>query len=104
MALGYSIGIFFILVSIAVVLIFYRSLPPFLPIYNKLPWGYARVGTKIEFFIPVGIGALLYLFNVILGSLSYKKSVLIGRFFSGTTILISIAILIFVLQIIFLVR
>ena len=101
---GFSISIVPLIVSLIAVGIFFNFLPPFVPIYNKMPWGYARVGTKIELFIPIGIGIFFYFANLVLSSFFYKKIVLLGRFFSAVTFAVSLTTLIFVIQIILLVR
>src|SRR5690242_5005747 len=95
-AWGFNLSIFFILGSILITLVFYRFLPPFLPVYNKMPWGYARVGSKIEFFIPIAIALALYIVNFILSSYLYKKVILLARFLAAATVLLSASILIFV--------
>lgn len=101
---GFFISIILLTLSLIIIGVFYRFLPPFLPIYNKLPWGYARVGTRVELLIPIGIGFVFYIANLFLSSFFYKKVVLLGRFFSAVTIAVSLTTLIFVTQILLLVR
>lgn len=95
-----------ILLTGAIILIgiFFGRIPPFLPLFNSLPWGYARVGSKIAFFLPILIGWVVIIFNSIISSIMYEKIALLSRFIGGTTILISTAVLIFTLQILLVIR
>ncbi len=101
---GFTISLIVFIVCLIIVAVFYRFLPPFLPIYNKMPWGYARVGTKIEIFLPIAIGFSFYLINLFLSKFFYNKFILLGRFFSATTIAVSVITFIFILEIIILVK
>lgn len=101
---GFYIGVVIFILSIIITGISYEFLPPYLPIYNKMPWGYARVGTKIELFLPVVIGLFFYVANLFLSTYFYKKFALLGRFFSAATVAVSLTTIIFIVQIILLVR
>lgn len=101
---GFIISILCILLSIISIGIFYTSLPPFLPVYNKLPWGYARLGTRLEFFIPVGLTILFAAINIIVSGIIYKKEVLLARIACFTTVVLCIFLLIYTVKIIFLVK
>ena len=59
--------------------IVYTHLPPFIPIYNKLPWGYGRLGTRMEIFIPVGLTFAFYICDIALSSYMYTKVPLLSR-------------------------
>lgn len=91
-------------IAIVGVLALFQILPPFLPIYNKLPWGYARIGAKIELFIPIGIATSIFIFNSFLSKYAYKKVLLLGRILAAITLLVSISLFIYILQIIILIH
>ncbi|HEX7042252.1 MAG TPA: hypothetical protein VF189_03290 [Patescibacteria group bacterium] len=88
--------IFFVLVGIGIL---YQQLPPYLPLYNHLPWGYERLGHTYEIFIPIAFGTLLILGNIIIGLYLLKKNPLLGRFLFFTNAAISFFVLIFVMRI-----
>ena len=77
---------------------YYFSLPPFIPIFNQLPWGEERLGTKIEIFFPVVISIVFSIFNFFLLNQLYEKMPLASRMLSITTILITILSFIFSMQ------
>lgn len=76
----------------------YFSLPPFIPIFNQLPWGEERLGTTVEIFFPVVITIVFFIFNFFLLNQLYEKMPLASRMLSITTILITILSFIFSLQ------
>lgn len=77
---------------------FYFSLPPVLPIYNQLPWGEQRLGSKIEIFLPFGLTLIFFVFNFILLSRLHDKLPLLSRMLSITTFLIAILSFIFIVR------
>lgn len=97
---GFLISSIFIVLTILATLLFYRSLPPFIPLYNQLPWGESRLGTRIEIFIPSFMGILIFGTNIILSSLFYSKIPLVARIFSITSLLVSLLLLLFVIRLI----
>jgi hypothetical protein len=94
----------FILASLLGIIIFYKTLPPFLPLYNKMPWGYSRIGRKEEIFIYIGIAILFFFTNFFIAFHLYKKIALLARFLCLTTIMICFFVFIFSMQIILLMR
>lgn len=102
--LGFILSIIFMLVGFIFILIFFRNLPPYLPIYNKLSWGYARVGRKIEIFIPFVITLMIVLINNIIGAKVYEKIPLLSRILSATALGSSVLFFIFIIQLIYLIR
>lgn len=95
---GFNISGVLLLISIFIPILLFRFLPPFLPLYNKLPWGYARLGTKIELFIPLSIAVFYYFCNIFLAEYLYKKIPLLARLLCATTIVIMLLINIFIIQ------
>lgn len=89
-----------ILLFMSVVLsgFFYGKLPPFLPLFNQMSWGVARLGTKEELFIPIIIAGITLLVNMILATVIYSKMPLISRMLCITSLLISLFVLLFTLR------
>lgn len=97
---GFLISAILIVLAITVTLLFYRSLPPFIPLYNQLPWGESRLGTRIEIFIPSLIGILIFGANITLPPLLYSRIPLVTRIFSITSLLVSLLLLLFIIRLI----
>lgn len=79
----------FIVLNLTIILFFYQSLPPYIPLYNQMPWGEPRLGTKIEIFIPSVLILAIIIFNFFISGLYYQKIPLISRLFTITSLLIS---------------
>lgn len=90
----------FLLTSFVIVGIFFTHLPPFLPLYNKMPWGYERLGTRIDIFIPLGVSFCFFIANSIINPKVYTIAPLLGRLLSTTTTLITFLQCFFVIQLI----
>lgn len=86
----YLINGFFITATIIYILLFYGSLPPFIPIFNQLPWGEQRLGTTLAIFIPVLVALLIFIINVITSAIAYKKIPLVSRMLAATSLLASV--------------
>lgn len=84
--------------------IFFRFLPPFLPLYNKLPWGYSRVGEKIEILIPIALTVIIVVGNSFFGKFIYGKAILLSRILAAISLLTTIILTIYIIQIILLVH
>lgn len=80
--------------------LFYRMLPPYVPVYNQLPWGTERLGSRLELFLPFLIILTLTIVNMILQKIWYEKVPLLSRMITVTTLLSNILALIFTLRII----
>lgn len=78
------------------ILITYAFLPPYLPIFNQMPWGESRLGTKIEIFLPILITVAFIAINVVLLTRLYNSMPLASRILSITTLLITVLSCIFV--------
>lgn len=86
------------------VFITYPNLPPFLPIFNQLTWGDARIATKEYIFLPVSLSVIIFVINLILSFFIYNKIPLIARFLVITNFLVSFFMLLFIIRIIQLVK
>lgn len=78
------------------ILIAYTSLPPFMPLFNQMPWGEGRLGSKIEIFLPIVITIVYTSVNIFLILKLYTRMPLASRILSITTLLITVLSCIFV--------
>ncbi len=82
--------------------IFFSSLPPLIPLYNQMPWGEERLGTKIEIFLlPIIVGSF-FLLNFFLLTRLYERVPLISRTLSITTMLVTLLSFIFIVRTLYL--
>jgi hypothetical protein len=95
---GFTATFIFILVPIPFIIFLYRNLPPFLPIFNQLPWGPERLSSTWGIFIPLIISFIIFIFNLILSSFLYKKSPLVSRMLSIVSFLIALLTLLFIFR------
>lgn len=95
---GFLGGIIIIVLSIIYILFSYSSLPPFIPLFNQLPWGEQRVANTIGIFIPSATAFLILILNVIFSSIVYKKAPLISRILAITSLLIAILTFLFIIR------
>ncbi len=87
-----------LLINMVYTAIVYNFLPPFIPLFNQMPWGEQRLGLKIEVFLPFLVILSVFFINIILSSLFYEKMPLISRILSVTTLLVAIIVLIFIIR------
>lgn len=76
----------------------YTFLPPFLPLFNQMPWGEERLGVKIEVFLPFLITVSFFSLNLFLSLKLYEKMPLISRILSITSLLICALSFIFIVR------
>ena len=93
--IGFAGAFIFCLFSLVFIVISYRSLPPYIPIFNQLPWGEQRLGQTPTILIPLLLGILIVFFNLIITSIIYSKYPLVSRILSITSIVIAILVLLF---------
>lgn len=98
--LGFLVSFIIITLAVISVALSYHNLPPFLPIFNQLPWGEKRLGTTIQIFIPILIPLAIFLLNFITSPLFYKKNPLISRMLAVISLTSSILVFIFLTKII----
>ena len=101
--LGFMCAFGIVLISLVFVLFYYNRLPPFIPIFNQLPWGEQRLGGTLTIFIPASIALLILIINLIISELVYKKIPLVSRMLAVTSLLISILTFLFVFKTILLI-
>lgn len=95
-ASAFFINIFFIIASVACILFSYAKLPPFIPVFNQLPWGEQRLGNQITIFIPVLAALLIFAINIFTSTLIYKKIPLISRILATISLLAGILTFLFI--------
>ncbi len=95
---GYYLTFFLNILTIIYALFYLNSLPPFIPLFNQLPWGEKRLITSIGIFLPIFVAIAISLFNLFFSTFIYKKNPLIPRIFTLTSLLISILTLLFVIR------
>ena len=88
----------FIIASVIFILFSYGDLPPFIPIFNQLPWGERRLGPTLTIFIPVLVAILILVINVFTSTLIYKKTPLVARMLIATSLLASIITCLFIIK------
>ena len=96
-----TVGLTFITAFLT--LIFYKNLPPLIPLYNQMPWGDTRLGTKPELFIPIVVSLTIFLGNLIFSQVIYVKMPLVSRLLLITSLMISFLTFLFILRTILLV-
>lgn len=96
-------SVLLLVTSIMYVLLQFYALPPFLPLYNKMPWGYGRLGGKAEIFIPIVLVTAFFIGNILSSSYIYPKIPLLARLIGFITFFLSLFSCIFVIKIISLV-
>jgi hypothetical protein len=77
---------------------FFFSLPPVVPLYNQMPWGEPRLGSRLEIIIPVAITILFFVINYILLARFYTTMPLVSRMIGITTLLVSLLSFIFIVR------
>lgn len=91
-------SVLFLFAPSLLLLFTYRHLPPFVPIYNQLPWGDLRVAAKHLLFLPLLLAMLTSVANIILAGILYKKMPLMARILLATTMLITFFTFIFIFR------
>ena len=91
---------FVILVAFLYSMLRFFSLPPFIPVFNQLPWGNQRIGPSFTIFIPLSLTIIILIGNLALSSFTYSKTPLLSRIFSITTLLACLIMFIFIVVII----
>ncbi|MDO8657933.1 MAG: hypothetical protein Q7K55_04285 [Candidatus Levybacteria bacterium] len=76
---GFLSSFILILANFSYTLFSYINLPPYIPLYNQMPWGEKRLGEKPEIFLPVLIATFIFIFNMILVIFLYKKIPILAR-------------------------
>ncbi len=95
---GSFLNSFVIILSFFYIILYFGHLPPFIPLFNQLPWGEQRITQTIWIFMMPVLALLIFSVNLIVASLFYKKNPLIARLFSVTSFMISVLIFLFIVR------
>lgn len=96
--IGFALSFVFCLISITMLLFSYNHLPPLIPLFNQFPWGDARLGTPLQFFIPCILGFMIFIINFFLANFVYTKLPLLARILSLCTLLCTFFVFLFTFQ------
>ncbi|MDP3941503.1 MAG: hypothetical protein Q8Q49_04310 [bacterium] len=98
-----GLTIVFFVLQLGFILFSLRGLPPYLPIFNQLPWGVERLGTTTSIFLPLLIAVICSVTNLILASITYSLMPLVARVMGVTSFLVMLLCFIFTLRTILLI-
>lgn len=95
---AFFINIFFLIITAIYILFSYGKLPPYVPVFNQLPWGEPRLGSQITIFIPVAAALLIFVINIFLSASIYKKIPLISRMLATISLLAGTLTFLFIIK------
>ncbi|MEK7092641.1 MAG: hypothetical protein AAB907_03375 [Patescibacteria group bacterium] len=82
----------FFFLTIGGIAISYQFLPPLLPVYNQMPWGDLRLGTRNDLFLILLLGVIMYILNTFCSYKLYRSIPLLSRILHVTNMLLSLFI------------
>ncbi len=93
-----------LLLTLIFILVSYKNIPPFIPVFNQLPWGNERLTQSYGIFIPIILYVFVFVFNLIFSSFLYNKNnPLLARIISSVNLLLSVMNFIFIFKTILLI-
>lgn len=95
---GFLFGALCTFGMVAAATLFYGKLPPYIPLFHQMPWGEARLGTRSELFLPIGIVGAVFLGNLFLAHFLHRHIPLVSRILSLTGSLIAFLGLLFIIR------
>ena len=96
----YLVGILMTLIIGAIITLLVSRLPSIVPLYFTMPWGEARLATKLSLYIIPGILLGFLVINLSLGRIAAKVSPLLPRVLAVATAVVSGMMLIALLGIV----
>lgn len=90
-------------ITLVFVIFSFHKLPPYIPLYNQLPWGEARLGQKGFIFAPLMLDIATCILNFALAKILYKRIPFISRILALTTSVVSFFVLLFIARIIYII-
>ena len=97
---SYLIALMLIIIMLGLITVLIVKMPPSVPLYFTLPWGEARLAPKAMLYILPAISLVFLIFNLGLGRISLKLSLLLPRVLAVASAAISGMLLISLLGII----
>lgn len=95
-------GIIFI-AGLLLIALGFTQLPPFLPLFNQMPWGVSRLASREQIFIPSFIALLIFAVNLLFAVSIYEKMPLMARILSLTSLFIIFLVFLLIIKIMLLV-
>jgi hypothetical protein len=95
---GFAINLFIIILTLLYILVSFRNLPPYLPLFNQLPWGEQRIAETVWIFAIPFLCFVIFVFNLIYSEITYKKIPLLARIMVVTSFLVSVLAMLFVVR------
>ena len=95
---GFVVTFITIFLTFIYILINLQSFPPYIPLFNQLPWGDQRLGTTFTIFIPLGIAILIAILNIVICSFIYKKSQIVSRLLTVASALVAFLSFLFIIR------
>lgn len=95
---SFSLTLVLIIISLIYIILLYNKLPPYIPLFNQLPWGYERLGTTIMIFLPIAAVLVITIGNIILSSIIYEKTQIVSRMLAVTSLLIAFLSFLFTIR------
>lgn len=96
--LGFVIALLLAVCIFVFTLFKYRGLPPFIPLFNQLPWGSQRLGETPTIFIPLAVVFFIFATNLIIASFVYQKMPLVARILASTSLVVSLLTILFIVK------
>lgn len=97
---SFLIGIF----GLVLTLINYFRLPPYVPVFNQMPWGNERLVETPGVFIPLVLFLIVFIVNFGFASFLYSKnSPLLARIVASVTLTVSIINFLFIIKLLILI-
>jgi len=96
--IGFLISGLLSVFSLTLILVKYKNLPPFIPIFNQLPWGEQRLAPVLVIFIPLIVNWMVFILNIIYSALIYQKAPLASRMLSTTSIVVTVLVFLFLVK------
>lgn len=87
-----------IFINFLLIALYYSSLPPFIPLFNQMPWGEERITKTVWIFLIPLFALIILIMNLLFGNYIYKKIPLIARLCAMTSFLIAVLALIFIIR------
>jgi hypothetical protein len=97
---GFFISLLLLLITVLYIIFSYPKLPPFIPMFNQLPWGNDRLASTPGVFISTIVFSFIFLFNIMFTSIVYNKSPLIARIVAAMTLILALMNFLFIIKII----
>lgn len=95
---GFITSFILYIITFIFILASFNNLPPFIPIFNQLPWGEQRLGTTAAIFIPILADLLIIISNLVIAAVMYQKTPLLSRMLAVTTVVTTILVCLFTIK------